>query len=71
METLKRNLSKNGFKLLNDEPEIFTIVHLFAGNENTFFHVQLADNLDDNLQSTSNADMRLSSEKKVMEKNVV
>ena len=66
MEQINGNLSQNGFKLLNDKPEKFTIVHLFAGNEKTFFHVQLADNLDDNLQSTSTADMRLSPEKKVM-----
>jgi hypothetical protein len=66
MEKLSKNLSINGFKLLNDEPEKFTVVHLYAGDENTFFHVQLADNLDDNLKSTTTDDMRLSPEKKVI-----
>ena len=65
MKKLTKNLSENGFKLLNEEGEKFTIIHLFTGDENTFFHVQLADNLDDNLESTSRDDMRLSLEKKV------
>ena len=65
MEQLQKNLSRNGFKLLNEEAEKFTIVHLFAGEENTFFHVMLADVVDDNLQSTVKDDMRLSQQKKV------
>ena len=41
-----------GFQKINDTGEMFTIIHFFAGPEKTFFHVQLADSVDDNLKST-------------------
>lgn len=66
LDGITKNLLKMGFKRLNNEGEKFTIIHLFSGSENTFFHVQLADNVGDDLQSTSeHTDMRLTSEKKV------
>ena len=66
LDGIAKNLMQVGFKKLNNEGEKFTIIHLFSGPENTFFHVQLADNVGDDLRSTSgDTDMRLTSEKKV------
>ena len=61
-----QKLAENGFKQLNEEPEAFTIVHLFSGEDKEFFSVQLADIIDDNLRSAPQNDMRLTKEKKVI-----
>lgn len=71
LSRLNERLAQNGFEILNEKGEMYTIVHFFSGEDNTFFRIKLADDLDDNLTSKSRDDMRLTQAKKDLVKRIL